>query len=479
MTPIFRSSIIIVVMLKNFLCVGRRREGFTIVELLVVIVVIGILAAVTIVAFNGVKNKAVAVTMQSDLSNAAKQIGAYVVTNGVLPVDVTELTATDGTTYQYTPNAADSSYCLSAVSSKAPTLSYHFSSVEGRVNAGLCAGHTLPGSVPSLSPNNGVVTTVAGTATLYGLVNGTGAAARFYNPTGMTFDNDGNIIIADSANNAIRKMTPAGVVTTVAGSTSGYLDGVSGVARFNDPSDVAVDSVGNIFVSEQGNHKIRKITPAGVVSTFAGPTSGNLAGSANGTGASASFNYPYGLAIGSDDTLYVADGGNHRIRKITPAGVVTTIAGSSAGYLDDNGAAAQFSYPSDVAVASNGVLYVADNNNRKIRAIATNGAVTTLAGSTSGYTDDTGTAARFRSPTMIAIDSQNNLYVTDASSNRRIRKVVTSTGLVTTLAGSGSSGNVDATGVAASFTTPLGIAVDSTGGVYVADQGSYIIRKIR
>lgn len=467
-------------MLNNFLYPSRRREGFTIVELLVVIVVIGILAAVTIVAFNGVKNKAVAATLQSDLSSVAKQIGAYAVTNnGAFPADTSSFTATDGTEYQYTFNNTNSTYCISATSSKAPTLSYHFSSLEGRVVQGLCGGHTLPGSTPALLPNGGVVTTVAGVVSANGFVDGTGSVARLYNPTGMTFDGAGNIIFADASNYKVRKMTPGGVVTTIAGSTVGYVDGASGTARFYDLSDVAVDSAGNIFVADQSNHKIRKITPAGIVSTFAGPTSGNLAGYSDGTGAAAMFNYPYGLTIAADDTLYVADSGNNRIRKITPAGVVTTIAGSTSGYLDDTGTAALFNSPLDVALGSNGVLYVADRGNRKIRAISTSGVVTTLAGSSNGYADGTGAAAMFRSPMMLAIDSQDNLYVTDASSNRRVRKVVTATGEVTTLAGSGVSGSTDATGTAASFTTPMGIAVDATGGVYVADQTIHVIRKIR
>lgn len=467
-------------MLKNICIPLDTRKGFTIVELLVVIVVIGILAAISVIAFNGVKNKAVVATLQSDLSNASKQISAYAVTAGVLPSDTSGLSASDGTSYQYTVNIAENSYCLSGISSKAPSLPYRVSSVDGRVVAGLCAGHVLSGSAPVLLPNAGVVSTLAGLAGTYGFADGTGSSALLSGPTGMAMDNQGNIVFADTSNYRIRKMSPTGVVTTIAGSgVSGYLDGASGVARFSDPSDVVVDSAGNIFVADQGNHKIRKIALSGAVSTFAGATAGNPSGSADGSTSAASFNYPYGLAISSDDTLYVADSSNHRIRKITPAGNVTTIAGSSAGYLDETGALAQFSGPTDVAVASSGTLYVVDRGNRRIRAIAPSGVVTTIAGSSTGYVDGVGAVARFRSPLMVTIDSQDNLYVTDGSTNRRIRKVVTSNGEVTTLAGSGASGNFDATGANATFTTPAGILVDATGGVYVGDQGGYVIRKIR
>ncbi len=214
----------------------------------------------------------------------------------------------------------------------------------------------------------GVVTTLAGSAGISGSADGTGSAARFNNPNGVAVDGSGNVYVADTCNHTIRKITSAGVVTTLAGSagSSGSADGTGSAARFNYPYGVAVDGSGNVYVADTNNHTIRKITSAGVVTTLAG--SAGSSGSADGTGSAARFNYPYGVAVDGSGNVYVADTANHTIRKITSAGVVTTI-GGTAGVMagtDGVGGSAQFAYPWGVAVSTAGVLYVADSCNNRI-----------------------------------------------------------------------------------------------------------------
>ena len=175
----------------------------------------------------------------------------------------------------------------------------------------------------------GVVTTFAGTAGQSGSADGTGAAARFTNPEGTAVDGAGNVYVADTFNDTIRKITPAGVVTTLAGTAGqgGSADGTGAAARFAFPTGVAVDGAGNVYVADTDNDTIRKITPAGVVTTLAG-TAGQ-SGSADGTGAAARFNSPFGLAVDGAGNIYVADEDNDAIREITPAGVVSTLAGTA------------------------------------------------------------------------------------------------------------------------------------------------------
>ncbi len=291
-----------------------------------------------------------------------------------------------------------------------------------------------------------------------GNADGTGSNARFYYPSGVAVDSAGNVYVADNANSTIRKVTPAGVVTTLAGSagSSGTNDGVGSAARFSSPNGVAVDSAGNVYVADTGNQTIRKVTPAGVVTTLAG--SPGQTGSSDGTGSSAKFSQPFGVAVDSAGNVYVADYYNDTIRKVTPAGVVTTLAGSpgQTGSSDGTGSNARFYYPRGVAVDSAGNVYVADYYNSTIRKVTPAGVVTTLAGSPrhAGSSDGTGSNARFFWPYGVAVDSAGNVYVADTG-NSTIRKV-TPAGVVTTLAGSpGQSGSSDGTGSNARFDHPM------------------------
>jgi sugar lactone lactonase YvrE len=319
-----------------------------------------------------------------------------------------------------------------------------------------------------------VVTTLAGSANP-DFADGNGAEARFKNPSGVAVDESGHVYVGDVRNNRIRKISPGGIVSTIAGEREGAADGVGTQASLKRPMGLAVDANGNIYVADAGNHLIRKITPAGVVTTLAGSGKPEFA---DGDGVSASFSSPSWVALDKNVNLYVSDFNNNRIRKITPSGVVTTLAGSeTAGYADGQGTAAQFKGPSGIAVDGIGNIYVGDRGNNRIRKISPSGVVTTLAGSeTAGYADGQGKAAKFNNPTSLAVDGIGNLYVAD-NGNNRIRKI-TPSGTVTTLAGSGNTGAEDGYGTAASFKGPWGIAVDAIGTVYVADQQNHKIRKI-
>jgi fibronectin type 3 domain-containing protein len=273
-----------------------------------------------------------------------------------------------------------------------------------------------------------------------------GGKSGFNDPRSLAVDGAGNIYVADSKNNRIRKITPQGNVTNFTSSA------------FNEPYGVAVDSAGNIYIGDTKSGMVRKITPNG--------NGSNLKDSS----------YPYGVAVDSAGNVYVAEANKHRIRKITSSGDVSTLAGGTEGNDDGKGTSAQFNLPFDVAVDNAGNVYVADTFNHRIRKIASDGTVTTLAGSDEGFANGTGTSAKFNEPYGIAVDSAGNVYVADTY-NDRIRKI-TPNGTVTTLAGS-DKGFADGGYSEAKFNSPYGVAVDGAGNVYVTDTGNKKIRLIR
>ena len=309
-------------------------------------------------------------------------------------------------------------------------------------------------------------TTFAGQVGSAGSADGPGADARFKSPAGLARDRDGNLYVADLGNQTIRKITPTGVVTTLAGLAGqpGYVNGPSSAARFASPSGVAVDTAGNLYVADAGNDVIRKVTATGVVSTLAG-TPGRL-GSADGLGGAAQFAVPNGIAVDSAGNIYVADadlmaladlGGNSTIRKITPEGVVSTLAGTAEqyGYVDGPGAAARFNLGyvfSGVAADNAGNVYVADSGNHVLRKVTAAGIVTTL-------------ARQLVFPRCVAVDGSGNVFVTVSAGIRKI----TPDGIVTTV--------VDSSDSAAQFNYPEGIAVDSAGNLYVTDFHNHVINK--
>lgn len=333
--------------------------------------------------------------------------------------------------------------------------------------------HTIRTMTPA-----GKVTTLAGSAGLRGRVDGAGSDARFYEPSGIAFDGTGNLYVADHGNHSIRKVTPAGVVTTRAG-TNGFKpkDGPVSVATFTWPRGVVADRAGNLFVTDTYNNAIRMISTKDIVSTFAGRL--ETEGFKDGVAGGAFFRRPEGITIDSAGNLYVADTDNAAIRKVTPKREVTTVAGGAEGYLDGPAGAARFFDPVGVAVDSEGNVLVADKFNSVIRRLSTAGGVTTFAGSVaeSGSADGSAQTARLRYPGPITVDHSGNLYFADYAS-RVIRKM-TPQGVVSTLAGTpGKFGTEDGVGAAATFYGVDGLAVDGVGNVYVTEPIAHTIRRI-
>jgi sugar lactone lactonase YvrE len=358
------------------------------------------------------------------------------------------------------------------VAAQAPSISYSN------------ANHILiPGTPVSFSPVNtggavpagtySSVTTVAGSPSeTAGYVNASDTSALFNFPQHMVKDASGNLYVADAINNAIRKITPAGVVSTFAGSTtglSGLTDATGTAALFSYPDGITIDGSGNLFVSDYINEAIRKITPAGVVSTFY-VSSGTFG--------------PGGLCFDNSGNLIVTAQDASQVLSINTSAVATVIAGSTPGYVNATGTAAQFNTPTDVKVDASGNIYVADFENNAIRKITSAGVVTTFAGSdvngnTPGFANGKGTAAIFNNPPGLSIGPGGVIYVADMYNND-IRRILPD-GTVTLLAGSAaqSSGDTNGTGTAAGFDQPDYIYTDNTGTAYVAELGGNRIRKIQ
>lgn len=315
------------------------------------------------------------------------------------------------------------------------------------------------------------VTTFAGSSNAY--AEGTGTAAQFGSPLSVTTDGTGNVYVSDHGNFKIRKITPAGVTSLLAGSTQGDVLGAGDGAQFNYAYYVAADATGNIFTVDTHNHKIKKINSNGVVTLFAGSTGGG----ANGSGDAAQFYYPTGIAVATDGTVYIADKDNHTIRKITAEGVVSTLAGTAgqSGYVDATGAEARFNGPYDLTVAADGNIFVADASNHKIRKVTPAGVVTTIAGSTGGFLDGAASQAQFNYPYSVVAGANNILYVVDTH-NHKIRKIAAD-GTVSTFVGT-TEGNDDGNSATAKFRYPTDMVIDNNGNFYIADKDNHRIRKV-
>lgn len=313
-----------------------------------------------------------------------------------------------------------------------------------------------------------------------GFLDASAKNARFNQPSGIAVDKNGNVYIADQINHRIRKITPSGSVSTLAGNGKpGYKDGKGTAAQFDSPVGIAVDKNGFVYVADFVNNRIRKISPSGTVTTLAGD---GAYGFADGEGAIAQFASPIGIAVAQQGIVYVTDLDNNLIRKITADGIVSTFAGNGLqGTTDGEALTAQFFGPNGITIDEEGTIYIAEEGNHNIRKITPDGNVSTIAGNGNpGYVNGIGTEAQFMSPNGITVDKSGNLYVADWFNNR-IRKI-TPAGAVSTMAGSGptgfGNGYKDGDGQSARFNFPRGITMDNKGDFYVADQLNNRIRKI-
>lgn len=345
-----------------------------------------------------------------------------------------------------------------------------------------------PSATPTLEPTHSpiplslsLLVTVGGNGSP-AFSEGSKDKAQFYDPSGIALMDDGSLLVADQGNHRIRKVSPAGEVSTFAGSgTKGYLNGAADVAQFNSPTGVAVGTDGTVYVADKDNQRIRRVSPSGEVSTLAGT---GAVGTSDGVGTGAKFSYPYAVTVDAGGTVYVADTGNSLIRKITPQGHVSTLAGSAGpGYADGQALGeARFQMPTGVAVTANGTVLVADRSNHRLRRVSPDGTVSTLAGGESGFLDGETSNARFKYPHSVVIGPDDYLYVTDEQ-NHRIRRLKQD-GTVSTIAGNGKNGMAVGNGYSpqdalnTAFSFPAGIAVSASGTVFISDRANHAIRKL-
>ncbi len=342
-----------------------------------------------------------------------------------------------------------------------------------------------------------IITTVAGSGGFgtsgsgFSGDGGPATSALMNSPYGVAVDFAGNVFIADTGNNRIRKVSAIGIMTTVAGTGKPGFSGDGGPATSASlaaPIAVAVDSFGNLFIADASNNRIRKVSASGIITTVVGDGFSGFSGD-GGAATSASLD-PYGIAVDFSGNLYIADTVNNRIMKVSTSGIITTVAGNgSLGFSGDGGPAtsATMNIPSGIAVDSSGNLFIVDSNNNRIRKVSTSGTITTVAGNGSlGFSGDGGTAtlASFYYPSSIAVDSSGNLYIADGWNNR-IRKVSTN-GLIATVAGSGYAGpggagfsGDDGPPTSATLSQPFGVAMDASGNLFIADTTNNRIREVQ
>jgi sugar lactone lactonase YvrE len=336
--------------------------------------------------------------------------------------------------------------------------------------------------------NNGMLTRFAGTGESgYSGDGGPALNATLKVPAGLLIDDKGNVYIADRDNHVIRKVNRKGIITTIAGNGTAGFSGDGGQATkasLNLPSGLALDSKGNLYISDRSNNRIRVINSKGIITTYAGNGEDGYGGD-SGPALKARIDRPFGLAIDKKDNLYIADRRNNRIRKVTPSGIITTVAGDGGFFfMGDNGPAyrASIASPTGVAVDDKGNIYIADRNNNRIRVVDNQGMIRTVAGT--GQQDYNGDAELARDtnlhlPFGLALDAKDRLLIIDRS-HYRIRRVDPLKGKVETLAGNGRKGFAGDNGPAkgAKLNFPHGILVDKDDNVIFSDKGHYRMRKI-
>ena len=318
-------------------------------------------------------------------------------------------------------------------------------------------------------------------------VSGDGGAAttaKLNSPGTSAVDAAGNLYIADKMNNRIRKVDASGIITEICGGVTGGFSGDGGVAtaaQVSQPLSVAVDGAGNLYIADYGNSRIRKINTSGIISTVAGTTAGF---SGDGSAATlAQLSSPTDVAVDGSGNLYICDYGNHKIRKVTSSGIISTIAGTTGGFTGDGGpaTAAKLNAPNGVAADGSGNVYIADLRNNRIRKVDAAGTITTIAGSTSsGYSGDGGaaTAAGMNSPAFLTVDVAGNVFFSDMG-NFVIRRISVA-GDIETVAGTGGGGYSGDGGpaTAATMSSPTGVTFDANNNLFITVQGNHVVRKV-
>lgn len=410
----------------------KNIRGFTIVELLIVVVVIAILAAITIVSYNGISNRAKETSLASELATAAKKIESKKIQGGTdaypSTFAQTDVVVPGGVNSSY--RQIGNAYCLGYVRDG---LSMYISNTTGRAEKGVCSAL-------------GGVSTFAGSGTP-GVADGTGTGAQLSSMFGIAKGPNGDLYTA-SGTTSVRKITQAGVVTTITSSPATVITAIH----------VGADNM-IYFTSANASHRVGKMTQSGAV-TLLGGAAGTV-GSADGNASVASFNSPYGITTDSDGVVYVADTWNHRIRKIALDGTVSTLAGSSLGNTDGQGTAAQFNRPYGITVDADKNLYVSDTNNLTVRKVTPSGYVSTYASIRVGG---------------LEFANDGNLYAVAYPTHTIVK--INSAGAITTVAGSGSAGYADGVSAAAQFNGPNDITIMDNGTMFVADLNNYRVRKI-
>jgi hypothetical protein len=339
----------------------------------------------------------------------------------------------------------------------------------------------------TVTPCPPIISTIAGNGTVgYSGDGGAATSGTMSYPTGVAIDNNGNVYIADNNSNRIRKVNTLGIITTIAGTGTAGFSGDGGPAtsaQLNGPYGVAVDAIGNLYITDDLNYRIRKVSQTGIITTIAGNGTAGFSGD-GGAATSGSINGANQITIDNNGNIFFADFFNNRIRKVSTSGVITTVAGNgTAGFGGDGGqaTAGMLSHPAGVAIDDIGNIYIADNDNDRIRKVNSSGVITTIAGTgTAGFIGDGGaaTSAQLSNPSSISVDRTRTLFFTDQN-NQRLRKINT-TGTITTMAGNGTAGYSGDGGHAtsASLHNPYSVAIDGLGNLYIADYGNSTIRKI-